>query len=163
MGMHAQDAYLMALDEEFLRDDYATGNMSMEEAFERGFLDASGAEQEGIQEAYARMEIPTPEYLDNQLLHAEKDLALSMLMAKRDKLVAKRTGTTEFYSKGEVPQYAILNQEAIDNLAKDTPTCNICRESMQPRVGRYGKFYYCANACKGQKCVSDKYWQSVKK
>jgi hypothetical protein len=43
-----------------------------------------------------------------------------------------------------------------------SPTCNICEELMPSRVGNFGKFYYCTNECEGQKCVSDKYWQSVK-
>ena len=55
-----------------------------------------------------------------------------------------------------------LNQEAIKNLAKTNPTCNCCREEMMPREGKFGKFYYCMNNCEGQKCVSDKYWQSIK-
>jgi hypothetical protein len=40
------------------------------------------------------------------------------------------------------------------------PTCNCCRDAMQPREGKFGKFYYCANGCADQKAVSDSYWQS---
>lgn len=36
------------------------------------------------------------------------------------------------------------------------PTCTKCKSTMLPRIGRYGKFYYCGNNCDGQKAVSHK-------
>lgn len=53
---------------------------------------------------------------------------------------------------------AILQRRA--NLMKPNPTCNCCSNQMQPRMGRYGKFYFCE--CDTQKAVSDKYWQSIR-
>lgn len=57
----------------------------------------------------------------------------------------------------------VLNGKAIDNLSKDSPTCNICEEGMASRVGKFGKFYYCINHCSGQKTVSESYWLGIKK
>jgi hypothetical protein len=53
-----------------------------------------------------------------------------------------------------------LNAAARANIKKDAPTCNYCDKQMQPRVGKYGKFYFCS--CPEQVTVSDKYWQSLK-
>lgn len=46
-------------------------------------------------------------------------------------------------------------------LAKN-PTCNVCKDEMHGRNGKFGKFYFCQNGCAGQSTVSDKYWQSVR-
>ena len=56
-----------------------------------------------------------------------------------------------------------LNSQAIKNLSKEVPTCNICKVDMQGRDGRFGKFYFCPNGCKDQPTVSDNYWQKVKR
>lgn len=45
---------------------------------------------------------------------------------------------------------------------RENPTCNICEKEMLSRHGKYGKFYYCKNYCKGQPTVSDSYWQKFK-
>jgi hypothetical protein len=46
----------MALEDtqtmEFLRDDFASGNMDILEAYEHGFVDEQGVEQEGMQRAW---------------------------------------------------------------------------------------------------------------
>ena len=64
---------------EGLRDNYVSGDMDMHEAYEHGFLDEMGIEQEGIQAAWDRSEIPTIDNLNNQLSHAVKDIELSTL------------------------------------------------------------------------------------
>ncbi len=82
-------------------------------------------------------------------------------------------GLDEAYDKGIIDEFgAAINYaayyahtpEAIAqrsiNLRKPYPTCNCCGNQMQPRTGRYGKFYFCA--CSTQKCVSDQYWQSIR-
>lgn len=45
---------------------------------------------------------------------------------------------------------------------REKPTCNICEKEMLPKFGKFGKFYYCGNKCRGQPTVSDKYWQDFK-
>ena len=145
MGDMANYFLASVIDEECSRDDYASGHMDMHEAFDRGYIDSLGREQEGIQAAYDRQDIGTREQLDNSLLHASKDL----------KLGAYVQATTQ---RGNVA----LNAAAIANLSKPNPTCNFCGEQMLARDGRYGKFYFCAKRCEGQPTVSDTYWKSLK-
>jgi hypothetical protein len=144
MGDMAEMALDRAFTEEYQLDEYVQGNYSMEEAFEHGFLDASGMEQEGVQAGWDRATIG-PDEIENELKHAIKDFDLA----------------TQQLSATYAPK-KVLNTEAVANLNKDCPTCNCCRESMTPRKGKFGKFYFCDNACKDQSTVSDKYWQSVK-
>jgi len=123
---------------ENLRDDYVSGGMSMQEAYDNGFIDEMGIEQAGIQEAWDRSQIPTVDNINNQLSHAVKDFELATLR----KSVANP------------------NMQHIPSVKNPgTPTCNVCHKNMRPRDGEYGKFYYCN--CVGQSCVSDKYWQKI--
>lgn len=39
------------------------------------------------------------------------------------------------------------------------PTCNCCDTPMTPRMGRFGKFYFCNNGCESQPTISDKAWK----
>ena len=39
------------------------------------------------------------------------------------------------------------------------PTCNCCDAPMTPRMGRFGKFYFCNNGCESQPTISDKAWR----
>jgi len=55
-----------------------------------------------------------------------------------------------------------VNKEAVKRAARENPTCNVCNTEMTAQNGRYGKFYFCANKCEGQKTVSDAYWQDFK-
>ena len=143
MGTHANDAINMAIDHEAEWDNYFAGNMSDYEAYEAGILDEGGyTDGEQLQRVIARNPIGTPEELDNQLHHATKDLGAPSV-------------------NGSSPTSSGLNAEAVKNLQYDRPTCNICRKSMTPRNGQYGKFYFCS--CEGQGTVSDKYWQSIRK
>ena len=139
MGMHAGDAVYSSIDMEALRDDYVNGGISSGDAFDLGFLDASGMEQEGMEAAWDRSLICTPSELSHELRHALSDL--------------ESTDRAPVVLRG-------LNLEAKRNLLRPRPTCNICRKMMDSREGKYGKFYYCH--CKDQSTVSDKYWQSVR-
>jgi len=56
----------------------------------------------------------------------------------------------------------VVNKEAVKRAARENPTCNVCNSEMTAQNGRYGKFYFCANKCEGQKTVSDTYWQDFK-
>jgi len=158
MGQHADDAVFMCIEHSSVCDEYVSGNMSLYEAYEYGLIDSTGCEvDEELDRAWDRGEIPTTDNLNNQLSHALKDLT-----------IATSVYTTNDVDLGEVVidcwgQENTINKKAVENLYKDTPTCNICAEDMQPQEGKFGKFYYCGNRCKGQKTVSDTYWQSVKK
>ncbi|CAM0109545.1 hypothetical protein VPH166E361_0107 [Vibrio phage 166E36-1] len=77
MGEMADFALEQVCTIEALRDDYVGGDMSMHEAYEHGFLNETGCEQDGVQAAWDRKGIPTREYVDNELSHAMKDLELS--------------------------------------------------------------------------------------
>lgn len=130
---------------EMLRDDYSCGNMSMEDAYDYGFLDETGCEI-GMQDSYGRNGIPTLEYLQNQLKISE--LELSSIGNQQ----SIRPATVSIG----------LTKQALLNVRKNSPTCNVCLEEMQPQDGKFGKFYFCGNKCEGQKTVSDSYWQSLK-
>lgn len=130
----------MALDEiaewEDICDDYVAGGIRNEEAFELGILDEIAGEPQHLHAAWERVGPLAEESLDRAI------------------------GQVEFAPLGHVTRPNNLNAAAIANLKKDVPTCNICSVSMQPRTGRFGKFYFCN--CPGQKTVSDTYWQSIK-
>lgn len=143
MGEMADMALDRAWHEEEQLDQYCSGEMSLEDAYAYGLIDETGTEQEGVQAGWDRYELPTVDNLANALNHAEKDLDLSIC----SKVCINKTQ---------------LNQQAIINLSKKNPTCNVCNEEMTARIGKFGKFYYCMNQCPEQKCVSDKYWQSVR-
>jgi hypothetical protein len=116
---------------ENLRDQYVSGDMGMEDAYDNGFIDEQGVEQGGIQDAWDRYEIPTKSNIDNQLRHAIKDFEIS-----------------NFRSQSEsIPKTC-------------NPTCNVCKDEMLSRMGKFGKFYFCA--CTDQPTVSDSYWQKVR-
>lgn len=137
------------LDEMYL-DDYCHGDMSMEEAYDHGFIDVTGTETKGVQQGWDRVIIGGRDTIDKEL-----ELAVCHLES-----------TEEFMYQGELVEVTtsyVLNQQAIDNLKKELPTCNYCAESMTAREGKFGKFYFCGNYCKGQKTVGDAYWQSVRK
>jgi len=59
---------------ESLADDYVNGSMSLQDAYEYGFIDETGTEQEGVQSAWDRSFIPTTENVDNALRIAELEL-----------------------------------------------------------------------------------------
>lgn len=146
MGEIAYMAIIDCITMEMLRESFASGEMGLSEAYDHGFVDELGVEQEGIQEAWDRLEIWTKEGLDNEISHASKDFTIAELRS-------------DMKNKPSKPR---LNHGAIKNLSKEYPTCNTCEELMTPCNGRYGKFYYCPNSCKEQKTVSDSYWQKIK-
>ena len=140
--MHADDFLGMVIEHEAEWDDYVSGRMSDHDAFECGIVDSSGyADSSQLDRAVARNPIPTMGALDNQLEHAERVLMTPL----RDR---------------QVNIERVINDAAIANLHKPRPTCSWCGEMMQPRDGRFGKFYFCE--CPEQDTVSDKYWQSVR-
>lgn len=142
MGDMSLMAQIEAIDEEGRCDEFVAGHMSQEDAYDYGLLDENGAETAGIQAAWERSAIPTEDNLHLELSAAEMGIILNNRME-----AAKSSG---------------LNKKALQNLLKESPTCNICDNSMEPRVGVFGKFYFCGGGCEGQRTVSDKYWQSVK-
>ena len=146
-------------EEEAGRSDYVNGFMDLQEAYERGYVDEIGTEQ-GLEYAYSESFIPTMENVNNELRITELEFTNSML--SRDNTPERRQVKVGFtpLKTGKGIQVG-LNPEATKNLANETPTCNVCREFMQPRAGKFGKFYFCR--CDGQPTVSDKYWRNVKK
>ncbi len=161
MGEMADMALDCAFEEEADADEYVQGDMSMEDAYEHGFLDSTGAEV-NMEDAWERSPIPTPEALDQQLQVAELQLQVtsqsssSMSVSKAIRIyeairICKEAGLTVIN----------INKEAVKNLNKECPTCNCCGEEMTTRIGKFGKFYFCT--CPDQVTVSDKYWQSIKR
>ena len=128
-------------------DAFMTGNMSIHDAFEKGIIDHDGCivDMQQFEMSINRNSIKTLENLNNELSHAEKDFELAMSRSERD-------------AKHQLRE--VLSEEAIANIAKPNPTCNICSEQMRERMGKFGKFYFCE--CPDQCTVSDEYWQSLK-
>lgn len=167
MEQHSDDFVNMCIDHEAFCHDYLDGNVSCEEAFEAGIIDSMGAISDpALAKAIEDSFIPTVENLENALSHAEKDLTIATMSGEDD---VQLQPLHEFLEEHgieiiDTPKGKFyLNKAASDNLYNEFPTCNICREYMYPQTGKFGKFYYCKNYCKGQKTVSDKYWQSVRK
>ena len=152
MGEMADYTLEQVIETEFARDEYVSGSMSMQEAYDRGFLDEMGAEQVGIQAAWDRSGIHNAESLDREIKDAAKDFEIADLRTDLD------IANGESYSRR-----VLLNKAVIANLYKPSPTCNTCATQMTERDGKYGKFYCCANRCPGQKAVSDSYWQSIRR
>lgn len=145
MGMHADDYTNMCIDHEAEWDDYFSGNMSLEDAYDKGIMNAQGyADAAQLDRVIERNNIGTFDQLNADLKDALKDLNLS-----------NQTHNSYGCMK------SALNQQAIKNLSKPHPTCNYCGEQMKARNGKYGKFYYCH--CPEQCTVSDKYWQSIRR
>ena len=159
MGEMADMALDRAYHEESLADEYVCGGMSMEDAYEHGFLDPTGTEI-GMDEFWTRNPIPTQESLAHQLEVAE--LQLQVASKSGSAQVRSMTALDAAIRLVQAAGYTVLNKAATKNLTKESPTCNVCGEDMLARTGQYGKFYYCKNSCAAQKCVSDSYWQSIK-
>ena len=115
---------------ECLRDEYVDGNMSQQDAYNMGFVNELGYEEENMQMAFDRSNMQTKGDLSNDLNNTIKDF-----------------------------EVLNLRNSASVSIKSKFPKCKICKETMLPRQGKYGKFYYCKNQCEGKKCVNDKYWQ----
>ena len=89
MGEMADFALEQVCTMESLRDDYVLGHMSSSEAYEHGFLDEIGFEQEGMQAAWDRNGIPTIGHLNNELKLCSKDLEISTLRSNNSRRKAK--------------------------------------------------------------------------
>lgn len=168
MGQHADDFLNMCIDHDSVCDDYASGNMSLEDAYEHGLIDENGCEIDpSLKLAYERYSFPTPENIHNELSHALKDLTIADLRTQHPRVYENIVDLLQENGCEKVidcwGQETLLNEVASDNLYKEVPTCNHCLEDMTRRVGKFGKFYFCSNRCKDQGTVSDEYWQSVRK
>lgn len=76
MGEMADMALEHVLDEEFSRIDYVMGDMSQQEAYDRGYIDELGYEQEGISQAWKNA--PNPWELDQELVKAEAEFGSNL-------------------------------------------------------------------------------------
>ena len=147
-----------ACGEESQLDDYVNGNMSNQDAHDCGILDAQGCEQSGVQAGWDRSAIGMAS-IDSSLAMAEAAFdgsisaaaflgfpvgggASAELVEGVDYDVITSNSST--VSKG---WSAALDKEAMGNLKNENPTCNCCREEMQPQHGKFGKFYFCGNQC----------------
>ena len=127
---------------ESLRDSYVSGDMDINEAYENGFINEMGTEQYGMQDAWDRSSIPTEDNINSELNSIENT----------------------FYNDNNCQDTkGKLNEQAIRNLKKEHPTCKVCGNKMDERIGRFGAFFFCGNHCKGQKTISNKHWQSIRK
>ena len=141
MGDMADMFLSQVCEYESMRDDYVSGGMSLQDAYGNRFIDEMGCEPISMQEAWDRASIGSSNSLDNEL----------------------EVGTAKFDLASSIQKEVLpsFNKSAKNNLYKQCPTCNHCQEEMSTQFGKFGKFYYCGNRCKGQSTVSDKYWQSV--
>lgn len=154
MGEMADMALELCIQHEAEWDDYHCGFMSDEDAFESGIIDSQGyADSAQMERVIERNKIPTVENMNNELSHAIKDLTIASSQQVYPSTPLSRSQSIK----------NTLNEAAIANLKKPNPTCNWCGQQMPSREGKYGKFYFCANRCPGQKTVSDSYWQSIKR
>ena len=128
-------------ENEMAAHEYLDGNMSHEEAFDRGFIEPDGSYSDEMHNLID--DRPGPQSLDT--LNRELYVAELELKQQPNQPVHVRQ----------------LTSKAVQNLKNSVPTCNCCHKPMKPRNGKHGKFYFCA--CEGQKCVSDTYWQSVRR
>lgn len=144
MGDMADFALADVIEMENRRDQYVDGTMSDEEAFEHGFVDSLGVEQEGIQAAWDRSEIPSREYVNSEIRRQSDKLTIAM---QAQELSSMRRHKSD-------------ESTAVKRLKTSAPICNVCSGEMLTRMGKYGKFYYCPNGCAGQKCVGDTAWQN---
>lgn len=149
--------------EECLAEEYISGDMSMEEAYDNGFIDEQGVETSGMQSIWDNSVIYTA---DNIGMHLDNTLNEFDLAAHRHKIESTMgvpshlLGERESSSTAEIEARISLTNKAVFNLTQDSPTCNICSNEMITQEGKFGKFYFCK--CEGQPTVSDKYWQSVR-
>jgi hypothetical protein len=67
MGEMADYFLQQVVEEECAREDFARGAMSLEDAFERGFVNSQGVEQEGMEEAHDRVPLLDAEGIDKEL------------------------------------------------------------------------------------------------
>lgn len=106
----------------------------------------------------------TAEEIDSELYRTAASSGLtSAYPSMRSEYRTPEVTSFTVESRNQETKTILLNAEAVANLQKENPTCNICRQEMTARHGRYGKFYFCANQCAGQGTVSDTYWQKIKK
>ena len=61
--------------------------------------------------------------------------------------------------RNQYPRYSTDEPKPTSELSP--PTCNCCSTPMTPRIGRFGKFYFCNNGCESQPTISDKAWRSI--
>jgi len=154
MGDMADMALDNALRDEMYADEYVSGGMSSEEAMDHGFLDATGTEAPELGWFWDRQQIPTPENLDHEL-------EVNILRLESNWEVPTRICADE-PAKVAKPRSHRFNAEDPYKITRaSVPKCNICGERMTPRMGKFGKFYFCGNYCPEQKPVSDNYWQSL--
>lgn len=99
MGEMADYALSQVCTMEGLRDDYVNGGMGLHEAYDYGFLNESGCEQSGIQDAWDRNGFPTTDYLNNELSHAMKDLELASSEARAVRCTDNSTSSPEITEK----------------------------------------------------------------
>ena len=148
MGEMADMALDACVVHEALLDEYVSGGMGLDEAYDHGIIDESGCERSGVQGAWDRCNVETLDDINDRLKLASLELDYATEVSTPPEKVTPVKG---------------LSANAIRNLSKPCPSCNCCGEMMEARSGRYGKFYFCTNACEGQKTVSDAYWQKVKR
>jgi len=134
---------------ESLRDDYVSGDMSIHDAYDHGFLDETGCETAGMSAAWDRSTLHTFESAQEALLIAETQLSQPHWRGQGARTEGLRS-----------PDVG-LNDQAILNLYKPGPTCNWCSEAMHEREGKFGIFFWCK--CPEQVTVSKKYWDSIKR
>ncbi len=135
MGEMADMALEYAAMTESLLDEYVSGDMSLEDAYEEGFIDESGCETEGVQAGWDRA-IIGPAEVDNALSHAEKDF--------------------EIYALSK--QLESSNTTTLTPSTTVSPSCSVCNTAMSKRAGKYGNFYHCLNRCAAQKTISEAAW-----
>ena len=150
MGDHSQDAIWSALQYEQDAEDFLDGEMDYDEAMDHGFIGPGSEHNDAlfkVADSRGPMSLDT---INSELAFYEAGLGNPDSIRQRI-LPVEVVNSNLPHIRAEVS----IKQKA------EFPTCNCCKQSMKPRMGKYGKFYYCE--CPDQKCVSDEYWQKVRR
>lgn len=159
MGSMADFAIERGFDEMVEMEEYMSGCMSYEDAYESGIVDHTGTLSRDAQSYMdENLTIQTAEELNRELMYWEGALSGGGSYNVFNTNIKPQVYLEDDFRDEEYPH---LNKAAIQNLYKERPTCNICENLMFARQGKYGKFYHCH--CDGQPNVSDAYWQKVRR
>lgn len=168
MGDMADFALADVAEMENLRDEYHSGRMSGLDAFDYGFVGPNGAEEALVGNLHdynnGKFGLDAYEQISKYGAMLTKPESVQNINRYEAELTTlKGTQNISKYENSKTYLTSNVNDEAIDiGRTSELPKCNMCREDMTPRAGKFGKFYFCRNVCEGQKTVSDKYWQNFK-
>lgn len=167
------------MEMEHQRDRFWSGDMSVEESTEKGFTEGNSYHNIGGYPSNKNTTydvVPTTtkplikyssEWWELEDLKRRRHIrnTCGVIVDTKGIITLQVEDCYDFRWRGFDPDKSVkLTLKQIMTIRDSkVPVCNVCESPMKYRHGKYGKFYYCGNNCKKQKCVSDKYWQLLKK